>query len=186
MLHNSGELMADINYQEVVNKASKGELLIGVEPALARRFFTDSDPQVLQREFGSSFSKERLLVRIVWLLEYPSLFAGLIASIFAFHWYSIIAILLMVVIAFMYGAKSSGGFQQIGGVLYFFIICLFLAYYFKNSGIAISIWFLLLPLPYLSAKLTYKLSTVLLRGLSLSNERLFNFLYDKAIFLKET
>lgn len=176
--------MADIHFKEVVDRTDRGELLVGVEPALARRFFTDSDSKALQREFGNSYCKERLLVKAVWLLEYLTLFAGLIASIFAFHWYSIIIIPTMVIITFLYGAKASAGHQNIGGVLSMLFVCITLAYYFQYRGIVLTVWLLLLPMPYLFARLTYKLSTSFLRSLSLNNERLFNFLCGKAIFLK--
>lgn len=177
--------MADNNYREIVSKASTGQLVVGVEPALARKFFTDTDSKALQREFGSSFYKERLFVKLVWLLEYPSLLAGIIASVFAFHWYSVIVIPVMAVTAFLYGAKSSGGRQKIGSVLLLLLISIFLAYLFRDRGPALFTWFVLLPLPFLFARLTYKLSTIFLRGLSLRNEKLFVSLRDKAIFLKE-
>lgn len=173
------------NYQEFVKRAGKGEILIGVEPAVARRFFTDTDHAVIKEKIGESLFIERFFVKTCWLLEFICLLAGIIVSIFALKWYSIIAIPVMVIASFVLIGKASIGRQKIGGAIFLVIICVLLAYYFKDKGTFMTIWFVLLPLPYFFARLTYKLATVFLRLLSIRNEKAFNLLYDQGIFLKE-
>jgi len=65
------------------------------------------------------------------------------------------------------------------------VICALLAYYFRNKGIFTIVWLVLLSLPYFFARLTYKLATIFLRLLSVRNEKAFNLLLGKGIFLKE-
>lgn len=173
------------NYQEFVKRAEKGEILIGVEPAIARKFFTDTDHSVIKEKIGESLFIERFFVKTCWLLEFICLLAGIIVSIFALKWYSIIAIPVMLIASFVLGGKASMGRQKIGGAVFLVVMCVLLAYYFKNKGTFMTIWLVLLPLPYFFARLTYKLATVFLRLLSVRNEKAFNLLYNQGIFLKE-
>ena len=173
------------NYQEFVQRAKKGEILIGVEPAVARKFFTDTEPPFVKGKIGESLSVERLFVRTCWLLEFICLLAGVIASIFALKWYSFIAIPLMLVAFFVLSGKASIGRQKMGGAVVLVIVCVLLAYFLRNQGIDMVVWLILLPLPYFFARLTYKLATTFLRSLSIRNEKAFNLLYGEGIFLNE-
>ena len=174
------------NYQEFVKRVEKDEILIGVEPAVARKFFTDIDHSVIKEKIGESLFVECSFVKTCWLLEYICLLAGTIASIFALKWFSIIVIPVMLIASFVLGGIASMGRQKIVGVVFIVAICVLLAYYFRGKGIAIIVWLVLLPLPYFFVRLTYKLATTFLRSLSVRNEKAFNLLYDKGIFLKET
>lgn len=178
-------MTGNINYQDFVKRAESGEILIGIEPALARQFFTDTDHLAIQQEIGEHLFVERFFVKSVWLLEFICLFAGVVASVIALGWYSAVAILLMIIVFFALAGKASMGTQKFGYAILLVVICIFLAYYFRDKEIALVVWLVLLPLPYFFARLTYKLATVFLRALSLRNEKVFNLLYDKAIFLKE-
>lgn len=173
------------NFQEFVKRAEKGEILIGVEPSIARKFFSDTDHSVIKEEIGESLFTERFFVKTSWLLEFISLLAGIIASIFALKWYASIAIPVMLIASFALGGKASVGRQKIGGAVLLVVICVLLAYFFRDKGTSMILWLVLLPLPYFFARLTYKLATIFLRLLSVRNEKAFNLLYDNGIFLKE-
>jgi len=173
------------NYQEFVKRVEKGEILIGVEPAVARKFFTDTDHSIIKEKIGEPLFIERFFVKTCWLLECTCLLVGIITSIFALKWYSIIAIPAMFIGFFILGGKASMGKQKIGGAVFLVIICVLLAYHFRGKGTSMIIWLVLLPLPYFFARLTYKLATTFLRLLSVRNEKAFTLLYQKGIFLKE-
>src|SRR4030042_97674 len=136
--------MVNTNYQEFVKQAGRGEMLIGIDPAVARKFFTDTDHKVIQQEIGEPLFIERFFVKTVWLFEFISLFAGAIASIFALGWYSAIVIPLMILGFFILGGKASMGAQRIGVAVSLVIICFFLAYYFSEKEIALILWLILL------------------------------------------
>jgi len=172
-------------HQEFVRQAKQGEILIGIEPAIAREFFTATNRSLIKDEIGESLFIKRLLVKTCWLLEPICLLAGILASIFALKWYSIIAIPIMLIAFFLLGGRASIGRQKIGGAVLLIIICVLLAYYFRDKGTPMIIWLVLLPLPNFFARLTYKLATMFLRLLSVKNEKVFNLLYEKGIFLKE-
>jgi len=177
--------MYEVNHKEIVEREEKGEILIGIEPAVARRFFTDTNHRVVQQEIGEALFVERFFVKAFFWLAVLSLLAGIVASIFAIKWYSVLAIPLMVVSWFVLGGMASMGSQKLGAAIGSVIICFVLAYYLIDKGIAVTIWLTLLPLPYFLDRLTYKSATVFLRCLSIRNERAFNLLFNKGIFLRE-
>jgi hypothetical protein len=173
------------NYEEFVRREERGEILVGIEPAVARKFFTDTDHSIIKEKIGEPLFTERFFVKTCWLLEFICLFAGIIASIFALKWYSIMVIPIMLITAFILGGKVSMGRQKIGGAVFLVLIFILLAYYFRDKGTSKMVWLILLPLPYFFARLTYKLATMFLRLLSVRNEKAFNLLYGQGIFLKE-
>jgi len=173
------------NYQEFVKWAEKGEIFIGIDPASARKFFIETSHSVVREKIGESLFIERFFVKTCFFLWYICLLAGIIASIFALKWYSIIAIPVMLIASFVLGGKASMGRQKIRGAVFLVAICVLLAYYFRDKGTSMMVWLVLLPLPYFFARFTYKLATMFLRLLSVRNEKAFNLLYGRAIFLKE-
>ncbi len=177
--------MTELNYRDIVNRSYKGQILIGVDPALARRFFTDTNHMAVRQQIGEPLFLERFLVNAAWLGEYACLLAGVIASVLALRWYSAIAIPLIVAGSLVLGGAASVGRQRLRGAIFLILVFSFLAYLFRGKGTAVVVWLVLLPLPYCFARLTYKLATVFLRLLSLRNQKVFELLHGKAIFPKE-
>ena len=172
-----------MDYQEFIKMANKGEP-IGVEPAEARKFFTNTDKALVKEKIGEPLSMQRFVVKMCYHLEHICLLASIIISIFALKWYSIIAIPIMFFFSFYLGGLASMGRQRVRGAIYLVIICYVNAYFFREYGIFMFVWLILLPLPYLFARLTYKLATIFVRSLSIRNEKAFNLLYDRVIRFK--
>ena len=61
-------------------KYKNGEILIGVEPSTARKFFTDLDSEIVKKKSGEYFTKERLKVKIVWLLQFAIIIAAFVST----------------------------------------------------------------------------------------------------------
>ena len=177
--------MSTHNYQEFVKRVEKGDAPIRVEPAAARKFFTDPAHSTIKEKVGESLLIDRLFVKTCWLLGYACLIAAMIASVFALKWYSIIATPIILIAFILLSGEASVGKQRILDTVILMVICILLAYYFKEKGTSMLIWLALLPLPYFFIRLTYKLATLLLRSLSIRNEKAFNLLYGKRIFLEE-
>lgn len=173
------------NYSEIVSKTHKGEILIGIEPAVARRFFTTTDRKIIESEIGQSLSGQALTINLIMIFAWISMFTVDILSIFAFKWWSIAIIPGIFIAHMIYQSKASLAGQHIWGVLLYTVLCFFLAYQYSSSGTIIVIYFILFPLSFLFTRLMYYLSCSMLRSLSLKNERLFDLLYEKAIFIKE-
>ena len=177
--------MSTNNYQEFVKRVEKGDASIRVEPAAARKFFTDTAQSRIKEKVGESLLIERLVVKTCWLLGYACLIAAMIASVFALKWYSIIAMPVMLIAFTLLSGEAYMSKQKILDTVFLLVICVLLAYYFRNKGPSMLVWLMLLPLPYFFIRLTYKLATMFLRSLSMQNEKVFNLLYGKRIFLEE-
>ena len=165
------------DYQEFCRRAQNGDILIVVDPAMARKFFDEINTSTLLKEIGEPLSKERFLVKMCGLIGLILLIGEIIISILALKWYSIIAI-PFIVKAFTYIVeKSSLGRQNF--ISLFFIVAIFawLAYYLKGVETFMVIWLILLPLPYFFSSLMYQLATIFLRSLVIRNEKAFYLLY---------
>lgn len=178
-------MMWEINHEEIVRKEEKGEILIGIDPAVARQFFTETNHRDIQEEIGEPLFIERFFVKVFFYVSWLSLLAGVVVCVLAIKWYCTIAIPLMLVSGFILSGKASMGKQKLFFPFSLVIIASILAYFLKGRGIEVSIRITLLPLPYFFAQLTYKSATIFLRSLSIRNEKAFNLLYQKGIFLRE-
>lgn len=166
------------DYKEFVIQFAKGEILMDIELALARRFFIDSDESRLVDEVGEPLHKERFWIGFCGLLGIFSLIAGILLSVIALKWYSIVAIPLMVKMFQWLTAEASLGKGTLSITFGFIIICFYFAYYFSEILPLTSAWLIILPLPVFFSSLMYKLTTTFLRSLVLRNEKAFDFLIN--------
>lgn len=60
--------MGTINHQEFVKRVEKGDVLIGIEPTGARKFFTDTNHSTIKEKVGESLFIERFFVKTCWWL----------------------------------------------------------------------------------------------------------------------
>jgi hypothetical protein len=174
-----------MDHREIVLKEERGEILIGIEPALARRFFIEPDHESISQQIGEPIYIERFTVRVVWLLQFVLLLGNLIASVFAIGWFAIITIPLTVVLFGFLQGRASTGKQSATGALIAVAVFTVAAFVFTVPGSSTFYWVISLPLPYLFTRLTYKFATALLRMLCIRNEKVFNLLNGQAIFIKE-
>jgi len=101
--------MCEINHKEIVKREERGEIVIGIDPAVARRFFTSTDHRSVQQEIGEALFIERFFVKALFCLGVLSLLAGIVASIFAIKWWSVLGIPMMIVSWFILGGRASMG-----------------------------------------------------------------------------
>lgn len=168
---------------EYFKRVKKGEIHIDVDPALARKFFFDSDIETINEEIGEKLSIESLLVNLCGLVAPILLIVEIILSIIALKWYSIIAIPIMVKVFYDIIGKTAIGRQGFIGSLIFIIICVILACYFKDMETIMTVWLILLPLPFFVLNLMYTLASLFIHSLVLRNEKAFNLLKNKIFTL---
>lgn len=174
-----------VDYKELVERAERGEILIGVDTTVARRFFTDTRHSAIEESIGEALFVERFFVKTCFALSYVCLFAGMVICVFALKWFSLIAIPVTVVVSFVSVASACKGGQKIWGAFLPLIVFALLAYYLRHRGAFTVLWLVLLPLPYFFARMTYYLATMFVRLLVLRNEKAFNLLGSEGIRWKE-
>ncbi|MBE2226848.1 MAG: hypothetical protein IAE93_05885 [Ignavibacteria bacterium] len=173
-----------MDYQTIKDKWNKNEIYIGVEPAIARKFFMYTNHDQVVDTIGESLFIERFFVKLFFILEWLCLPVGFILSIITWQWYSIIIIPVMFLLAFFFNGKASVGKQSIVGVTILTLTCFLLAF-FINGSTFMFYYFIFLPLPYLFARLVYKSSVFFMRGLVLRNELVYKMLAGTGIFIRE-
>lgn len=173
------------NYNEIISKVQSGTIIIGIEPAIARKFFTDSDMTHIKRDIGLDLFWESFIIKALIILAFCTLLITEIISIFTLNWYSIAFIPLFFLIYVFYQSKVSFGKQTIWRIL-IFTIMFWIGNFVENyTNTLWSLFIFFIPLPFLFIRLVYYVSCCLLRFKSLNSERLFYYLYEKAIFIKE-
>lgn len=172
-----------MDYKEFTAKANKGEILIGIDPATARKFFMSMSKGPLEMETGESLFIEYFVVNSCFIAFYTILLSNVILSIFIFHYYSIIVIPVIILTALAYQSKASMGNQNMIGVFLFLVLCFFFAYDFREKGPIFISWLILLPLPFLFIRTMYKMATTFLRGLAIMNEKIFNLLNETNVIV---
>jgi len=168
------------SHQEFVNRVNRGEILIGVDLAVGRRFLMRTPSVFLKETIGDSLSGERFWVNLLMVLGFLSLLGGIAASIFALKWYSLIAIPLMIVVV----CSTSLARNTIGFSVFLMAAAGLSIYLLRGKGAPMILWLVSLPLPHLFLTLMYKLTRNFLKRLVLRNEKAFNILLGTVIFLK--
>ena len=105
--------MYKYDYQEFYRRVKNGDILIVVDPAMARKFYFEMDTSSLMKVIGEDLLNESFLVNLCGVLGMLLLVVEIIISIFVLKWYAIIAIPIIVK-AFTYIVeKASLGRQNI-------------------------------------------------------------------------
>ncbi len=165
-------------YNDLVAKTNSGALLIGIDRAIARKFFTDIPLSKIEEETGEALYFEKTIVWSVYLAAPIALLTSFVLAVFAFRWWAVLAIPLSVVVYFIYTGQSSlpnRGMLGISlllalasGILFTdFLNLPFVTWY--AFSIVFALW---------ASRLVYCASTALLRAFVLRNIRAFDFMAE--------
>lgn len=160
-------------YERFVRHAEAGHLLLGVEPAAARKFFMSTTAAEAQEQFGESLSVSRFVIKAAFLSQWIALFASFGIAVWALSWLSILVIPISAVIAFWYMGRASVGRQGIASTGYFFGMTIVACFAMYSPP---QLWIAAYTAVFFSARLTYYLSTLLLRVLVCRNRQACNAL----------
>lgn len=173
-----------MEYQDFVTAEKNGKILVGIEPAIARRFFTETNYKEAIELTDNNLFLERFSIRLLMILEVVFAILAVILSALSLKWYSLLFIPIFLIFWFKYKLGSSLANQNISGIVFitFFVITSSL-YFFKDNLLTVLLC-ISTPLTFLFSKLIYKASTVFLRNLAINNHKIYGLLLDKGIFIK--
>ncbi len=78
-------------YDEILKKQDAGEILLYIDTASFRKFFTEVNNKKVKELIGESLSTESLVIKfIMFVLEPLSLIITIVASVFLFKWFAIL------------------------------------------------------------------------------------------------
>ncbi|MBI2579370.1 MAG: hypothetical protein HYW27_00530 [Candidatus Aenigmarchaeota archaeon] len=107
--------LTDEEYKQLAASAYRGELLIGIDRAAARKFFTDVPLSQITAATGESPYFAKIIVWLAFLTGPMALFASFVLSIMAVRWYSVLTIPVSVFVWFgFYGDSSRRGQRMFG------------------------------------------------------------------------
>lgn len=178
------ELIDLASHSQVIAMEEQGKALIGVEPALARRFLTSYDSDSLQSAIGEVPRFERIVVSVSFMMAWTTLLLPLYASFRTLGWRGLIPGSVVILSFLFYSGLASVGRQSMAGVLGFTVVCMVLPRIAELGTYSSILPYL--PWPFPLTRFTYWTATRFLRLLAIRNERAFDLLRGTVVFVKPT
>ncbi len=154
---------------DFASRAYRGEIIIGIDPAFARRFFTDSSNADIEVRIGEPVYIERAVVMGSFVLEPLMLIVSIVAAVSTFGWWSLIVGPASVLAWFGYRSRSSAGRQHILGALLIVAMAV-AAPQFIIMPRAVSLWLFAYAAALFLARWVYFSATKFLRAIVIRNE----------------
>ena len=95
-----------MEHKEVIELEKQGKLLIGVDRAMARKFYTDIAISKIQEETGEAPYFEKMIVWFAFLFWPIALLLSIVLGFLAFSWWGIICLVLCPIVYFTYSSSS--------------------------------------------------------------------------------
>lgn len=182
--------MNDEEHQELVARFQSGSLLIGIDPSMARKLYTDVSLSLNTEETGETPYFDKIVVLGAFLGGPISLLTSFVMAGLAFGWWAALVIPISIVVYVVFSAISSGhhpsmpkqGMAGVSVLLVLALLSLFFNWYPSRyiSGYAVLVLFALW-----NARLVYVAATYFMRAFVVRNRRAYEFLAPN-IHLKDT
>jgi hypothetical protein len=165
-------------YRYLVSQVNSGALLIGVDRAVARRFYTDIPLSTIEAETGEAPYFEKMVVWFAFLSGPVALLASFVLSVLSFQWWALLAITLSFILYFFLSGQSSlpgRGMLGISILLALSVGTLFTGYFSSK----VMIWyFIALFFALWASRLVYCAATSFIRSFVLRNQQAFEFMRE--------
>lgn len=167
-----------MEHKEVIHLEQQGKLLIGIDRAMARKFYTDIPISKIKEETGQAPYFEKIVVWFAFLFGPIALISSIVLGFLAFDWWGAICLVVCPILYFRYISSSVRGASSSIGVTIFLLISVGV-HLFSNlktpwiTGFASAFLFCLWCI-----RLLYCSSTVFLRAFVIRNGRAFEYLSE--------
>ena len=95
------------SFEEIVGLWQQGKLLIGVDRALARKFFMDVSISEVVENTGEAPYFEKMIIWLAFLAGYIGIITSIILGFFAFGWLGVVSLIFCPMFFFYYLSLSS-------------------------------------------------------------------------------
>ena len=167
--------MNELDHSTLVMRYKEGKLAFGMEPAHARRLFTDVNGEALIAKIGEDLRLERFLVVACIAISWWGYLISLPVAVWALGWWAVVAIPVATIIRFHHLASAGKGKQS----LFFEVIVLATAILvppIAGWDTRIHLWLTALTASMLAARLIYFLSGRMVGTLVLRNPKAYDWL----------
>lgn len=172
-----------LKHDEFCAAAEAGEIYIGVEPALARKFFTDTNHDKVIAAIGEPLYFERAVVRSFFILALILLFVSPWFACKAFGWWSLAVIPMSFAWGFYQNGISSIGRPSLWAPAAGVAAIVFVGIDFPAAR-PVCLWAGLIAGAILSSRLTYRCATTLISAIAVRNAKAYGILRDSVITVK--
>lgn len=169
--------MTKEEHSELVNQEAAGNLLIGIDRIFARRFYTDTSIELIEKETGEAPYLEKLIVFICFLGSPLLLIGSFILSFIFFGWWGLLISPTCFVYWFLFYSTSSVGTATMRVVSTLLVLSI-IAHISKLLIENVSILFLSITLAAFLSRLLYVASTFQLRLFVIRNYKAYNLVQE--------
>ncbi len=174
-----------MTHSEMLDAFYSGRLALGVEPAQARRLFTDLSAQQLAELAGQRLDGPKLLVSYVMAIEHLGFLASLVLAVFVWELHALWIIPLTIIVHFVSKSSASMGRPAILFPLLVIAAASWIAWYFRDLGIVFVVWCVLTAsLPFWS-RLLYRSAAFFVRSLVLRSEYAYDRLHESVLLFRD-
>ena len=96
-----------MDHQTFRTQAEQGNILVRIDPVVARWFFTDTGGSAVQRQINEPIPVERTIVKALFIVAPIALFVSFYLAVRAFGWWSLAVIPLSVLVWFVENGAAS-------------------------------------------------------------------------------
>jgi len=168
--------MTESEYKTFVEQAYSGAVMIGIDRAVARKFYTDIPLCKIEEETGEAPYFEKMVVWFAFLSAPLALLASFVLSVLAFHWWAVLTIPLSVVVYFGFSGDSSMPRSGMLGISLLFALAIGSAFTDFFSSPFTPWYFITATFSLWALRLLYIAATVFLRIFVLRNQRAFELM----------
>jgi len=167
-----------MEHKDLVELENQGKLLIGVDRAMARRFYTDISLSEIKKETGESVYFEKLIIWFFFLTGPSALLASMIISLLGFNWLGLISLIICPIIYFSYSSSSVRGDSKLIGITILLFLSLGVHAFGVFSNLYITVFVSVFLFSLWCVRFLYSSSTFLLRLFVIRNKRAYEYLSD--------
>ena len=168
-----------VQYNKVIEKCKKDELILMIDTASFRQLFCDKEARNgLENTINVPISSKSTLIRIIFYTLPLFGIAMSIFSILAFKIWAILILPILLIISLVIYSKASAGKQNINGAIIFLIISIISLFYFSDKGIFFRLVLILFPVQIFLSKFLYYHTSKTVFKLIYNNYSFFAIFYE--------
>lgn len=170
--------MDEEEYRDFVSQVNSGVLLVGVDRAFARKFYTDIPLSKIIEETGEVPYFEKLVVWLAFLSAPITLLASCILSVLAFRWFAILVIPVSIIVYFFFSGQSSMPGRGMLGIS--ILLALAVGTLFTNlfSSQFVPLYLIAAVFSLWASRLVYCAAKTFILNFVLRNQRALEFIRD--------
>src|SRR5579862_7858455 len=159
--------------------AERGEISVGVEPATARRLYTEASSAWVREKLGESAKLQRLIVKGALVAAPVALLISFVLAVRAFAWASIVLIPISGVVWYIHGGRASMGSPRLWWMT---LLVIALIGTEINGPTPTSAWGVAFVAAMYFDRIKYRAAVHFFRALIIRNERAFALFADSITY----